>query len=268
MALYKWNIKVSWSWANPWALPTVQPSNPSAWEMYYDTTAWMPKVYNWTSWEEVGWGNVIAMTQSEYDALPAATKNDGKLRIISDAPAVEISWWFEPEDSGTTWQVLKKTDTWYNWWNIDSISTIQPSSPSAWSTYFDTTSLAVKVYDWTQWNELWSWWWGGWLWLEYMRKVTLNWSWDWEHWLNTGVWSLAYDAYVVCLTNSTCRFILWVELWDYNYPRPATNDIRNWIMQVSWDSKWLRAWEKLFIYDYYWSWAVYNFYIYKFTRPS
>ena len=90
MALYKWSIKVSWSWANPWAMPTVQPSNPSAWEMYYDTTAWTLKVYNWTSWEEVGWGNVIAMTQSEYDALPTATKNDGKLRIITDAPTLDI----------------------------------------------------------------------------------------------------------------------------------------------------------------------------------
>ena len=165
--------------------------------------------------------------------------------------------------NGQTWNVIVQS-----WSEASWVTTTQPSNPVAWSTYYDTTSLAVKVYDWTQWNELWSWWWGGWLWLEYMSKVTLNWSWDWDHWLNTGVWSLAYDAYVVCLTNSTCRFILWVELWDYNYPRAATNDIKNWIMQVSWDSKWLRAWEKLFIYDYYWSWAVYNFYIYKFTRPS
>ena len=34
--------------------------------------------------------NVIAVTQAEYDALPAATKNDGKLRIITDAPQIEI----------------------------------------------------------------------------------------------------------------------------------------------------------------------------------
>lgn len=35
-----------------------------------------------------GGGNVIAMAQSEYDALDDDTKNDWKLRIITDAPAV------------------------------------------------------------------------------------------------------------------------------------------------------------------------------------
>jgi hypothetical protein len=30
------------------------------------------------------------MTQAQYDALPEATKNDGKLRIITDAPEIEI----------------------------------------------------------------------------------------------------------------------------------------------------------------------------------
>ena len=38
-------------------------------------------------------GNVIAMTQAEYEALPEATKNDGKLRIITDAPEIEIKAW-------------------------------------------------------------------------------------------------------------------------------------------------------------------------------
>lgn len=34
--------------------------------------------------------NVIAMTQAQYDALSAAEKADGKLRIITDAPQLEV----------------------------------------------------------------------------------------------------------------------------------------------------------------------------------
>lgn len=36
------------------------------------------------------WWNVIAVTQAEYDALTPSEKADGKLRLISDAPAIEI----------------------------------------------------------------------------------------------------------------------------------------------------------------------------------
>lgn len=38
------------SWAT-----TTQPANPVAGSMYFDTTAWALKVYNWTAWIEVGW---------------------------------------------------------------------------------------------------------------------------------------------------------------------------------------------------------------------
>lgn len=72
-------------------ISTTQPSSPSTWAMYYDSTNNIVKVYNGTSWEEVGWGNVIAMTQAEYDALDSATKNDWKLRIITDAPSIEMA---------------------------------------------------------------------------------------------------------------------------------------------------------------------------------
>jgi len=79
------------SWSEASWVTTTQPSNPVAWSTYYDTTAWTLKVYNWTAWVEVGWGNVIAMTQAQYDALPEATKNDGKLRIITDATGIEMA---------------------------------------------------------------------------------------------------------------------------------------------------------------------------------
>lgn len=50
------------------------------------------KIYrNWVEYE-IWWvePNVIAVTQSEYNALTTEEKNDGKLRIIKDAPAVDL----------------------------------------------------------------------------------------------------------------------------------------------------------------------------------
>ena len=46
--------------------------------------------YNWTD-VQWWWGNVIAMTQAEYNALTTEEKNDWKLRIITDAPTEDIS---------------------------------------------------------------------------------------------------------------------------------------------------------------------------------
>lgn len=100
---------------------TTQPANPSAGAVYYDTTNNVLKVYNWTSWVEVGSGNVIAMTQAQYDALTPAEKADGKLRIITDAQALEIDE-FEPENAWSTWDVITKTSTGYAW-----------AAPATWS---------------------------------------------------------------------------------------------------------------------------------------
>ena len=46
--------------------------------------------YNWAD-AQWWWGNVIAMTQAEYNALTTEEKNDWKLRIITDAPTEDIS---------------------------------------------------------------------------------------------------------------------------------------------------------------------------------
>lgn len=48
-------------------------------------------IRNWVEYE-LGWTepNVIAVTQAEYNALSTAEKNDGKLRIIKDAPSVDL----------------------------------------------------------------------------------------------------------------------------------------------------------------------------------
>ena len=140
MALYKWDTKVAWMWVVDisWkqdkatsgsTAPSTTPSYVG--QMYVDTTNGILYTAKWTSsssdWLEVWawWGNVIAMTQAEYDALSAAEKADGKLRIITDAPAIDISWWWSVSqaDESTIWTVrvatnaefTAGTDTWSNW---------------------------------------------------------------------------------------------------------------------------------------------------------
>ena len=66
------NIKsvVTWSTA---------PSNPSAWVLWYDTTATVNalKMYNWSGWG-IMWPEIVSVTQAEYEALSQAEKDNGK----------------------------------------------------------------------------------------------------------------------------------------------------------------------------------------------
>lgn len=43
------------------------------------------------------------------------------------------------------------------WWTAEWIITTQPSNPVAGSTYYDTTNNVIKVYNWTNWNQV-GWW--------------------------------------------------------------------------------------------------------------
>lgn len=114
--------KFEWWWTAEW-ITTTQPSNPVAGSTYYDITNKVVKVYNWTAWEEVGWGNVIAMTQAEYDALPAATKNDGKLRIITDATSITLvdDTAFGSSWDGETSKAPSKNAVYDAIWNIETL---------------------------------------------------------------------------------------------------------------------------------------------------
>lgn len=91
-----WQITVTQNWVNKWSFTLNQ-----AWATSIALDAWLPswwaigqvlvRTATWYAWAniETGW-NVIALTQAEYDALPASTKADWKLRIISDAPTIEV----------------------------------------------------------------------------------------------------------------------------------------------------------------------------------
>lgn len=42
--------------------------------------------------------------------------------------------------------------------NVVQKSATAPASPVEWMVWYDTTNDVLKVYDWTDWNEVWSWW--------------------------------------------------------------------------------------------------------------
>lgn len=78
-------------WVTVW---TTAPSNPSAWDLWYDTTSTVLalKVYNGSAWEMV-WPEVVPITQAAYDALTPAEKNNGKFYLITNASGtISVDW--------------------------------------------------------------------------------------------------------------------------------------------------------------------------------
>lgn len=137
-------------------ISTDQPSNPSTGSIYYDTTDWVAKVYNWTYWVEIWSGNVIAMTQQEYDNLSAAEKADGKLRIITDAPQISIPSAEEIDSKANKDEVLTKTNTteFTPTWNYQPATKkyVDDSISQAWwwdmlASVYDPNNIAANVFD-------------------------------------------------------------------------------------------------------------------------
>lgn len=93
---YVQNIMQSW---------TTAPSNPTAWQLWYDTTNNILKVYDWTNWVNVAkeysaWDGIsisnntisntamqenVFVTQAEYDLLPSSKLTDWKSYFIYSA---------------------------------------------------------------------------------------------------------------------------------------------------------------------------------------
>ena len=116
---------LSWKQDKATSGSTAPSTTPSyIWQQYVDTTnnklyvaTWTTSSSDWTevwSWWSWWWGNVIAMTQQEYNALSTAEKNDGKLRIITDAPTEDIS---------VDWSNVanKKVDLSTQTWNLSEL---------------------------------------------------------------------------------------------------------------------------------------------------
>lgn len=137
--------KVAWA-ISAW---TAAPSSPSEWQLWYDTTNDVLKVYNWTAWVAVWWWWGVAITDVTVSTAYSTAAKVGTTTWGSYTPAawdlllVNFVNWFSTSSAPTL-----AIDSWtaYN---------IRVWNTAATSTYFSlwtTSSSNVKVlmyFDWT-----------------------------------------------------------------------------------------------------------------------
>lgn len=101
------------------------PSNPEEWQMWYDTTNNVLKVYDWTQWNEV-WASTVYIAWNWIDVTNDVISIDTTVVATQDDLEAMKSTWSTP-----------------------------PSNPEEWQLWYDTTNDVLKVYDWTQWVSTW-----------------------------------------------------------------------------------------------------------------
>lgn len=126
---------IFWSW---WA----QNWLPDWW------TVWqvVKRTATWAEWADESWWiqssndtyeDMVHLTQAEYEAL--ATKDPN---TFYSTPEEWEEWeLFNPENTGNTWQVLKKTNTWYAYadsvlsWDswVNYTVKVSSSAPASWT---------------------------------------------------------------------------------------------------------------------------------------
>jgi len=133
-----WNM-YQW-WNNYWFPSTWTISKTSSTDV--DTSGYWPwnyyssDIYNiWSSY----WSSNINNNLRWWETWVVTLKN-----AINNIWVLSVNW--------QTWDVTIDA------WEASSITTTQPSNPVEWDVYYDTTNDVVKVYDWTNWNEV-GWWW-------------------------------------------------------------------------------------------------------------
>ena len=134
------NMGYMYQWWNNYWFPSIWTiSNTSSTQV--DASAYWPNTDNWyyssdtfIIWSN-DWSSVINVdlwwnTTGTY-TLDNAISNTGVLSVNGQTGNVTI-------DAS----------------EASSITTTQPSNPVEWDVYYDTTNDVVKVYDWTNWNEV------------------------------------------------------------------------------------------------------------------
>jgi len=290
--------KSSWSTA---------PTSPTAWQLWYDTTNNILKVYDWTNWIEVwwGWSNssntktfIIDWTTGtdNLNTMQAAIDwyKDWNMPILFwDENGVSYNWTYvlqETSDTQFAFCMYEITDQWQhsfpteieeyyiiiylsNWtvtsatrWLYnqrvlttnnyraytpsadynpatkkyvdDSVASSKsswstaPTSPTAWQLWYDTTNNVLKVYDWTNWVEVW---WG-----------TASWTTPPS---NPTTWTIWYDTVnnVLKVYNWTSWEIVWDNVTTTQPQSPSTwttwYDITNNEFKIydwtTWQTIWL-----------------------------
>ena len=130
-----WNVIHSW--------PTA-PSPAEEWMLWYDTTNDVLKVYDWTQW------NLTWKVYSSWTGINVDNTND----TISNTWVLSVN--------GSTWAITWIATEQYVDNAIDEaiedskyVWPTAPSNPTEGMLWYDTTNDVLKVYDWTNWVEVW-----------------------------------------------------------------------------------------------------------------
>jgi len=151
-----------------WVSSDIAPSNPSEWDLWYDTTSSSMKVWDWTAWQSVGtgWGgsDIVYATQAEYNALLPWALTDGKHYFIytgnsrlpntfQEVEYIQSSWsqyfiiWTQFKTDNKVVIDLELTQTWWDyvplWINNDT----QKYAIDAYGGYFKVVTW------WSSWSD-------------------------------------------------------------------------------------------------------------------
>lgn len=109
------------------------PANPVEWQIWYDTTNHILKIYDWTNWDAVD-------TNTTYSAWTYLT----------------LTWTTFDVDTSSI-----ATKTYVDTAADSKVHTgwTAPANPTEGMIWYDTTNDILKTYDWSQWNEVWAWHW-------------------------------------------------------------------------------------------------------------
>lgn len=112
-----WKSKSSWA---------VAPSNPTAWQLWYDTTNNILKVYDWTNWNPVD-------TNTTYSNWTYLTLNGTTFDVDTTSIATKSYVDEEVQNAISSWIA-------------------SPSNPVTWQLWYDTTNNVLKIYNGTSWD--------------------------------------------------------------------------------------------------------------------
>ena len=126
-SVYKYKGSV----ANYASLPT---TGLTVWDVYNVEDTWDNYAWTGTAWDKLA-GTV--------DLSSYLTKSEASTTYLTQAAA--------------STNYATKTEVQEAVAEVDWISTDQPENPTAWAIYYDSTDSVVKVYNWSEWIEVWAW---------------------------------------------------------------------------------------------------------------
>lgn len=178
------NYKPDWYQYISWqASTTAEQETVKVWDFY---------VYDWTNWLLlINTERQIAIDTS----LSTTSTNPVENRVITDALN-----WKQPTLTPSTWISIDANNNISNTLPWAIVSSTAPSSPTEWMLWYDTTNDILKSYDWTNWNEAWSW-----------LVVLSYWNSTWDDFVN------AYNKNAIVY----CRASSQSNPWSWNQTRMA-----------------------------------------------